>query len=142
MLAEAESVTMSDARRRIYREVIEQLHTYRADIGQFIGRSKAADADKANLFTGRDTLTARTTQLVEAAHATGEPAMIDAAGESEVPVLLVRIANWLFPPTQDPKGTASFTVNAVKLRPRSGRWMAGPLGLRARVAPTREALAG
>ena len=73
--------------------------------------SQAADEARARLFSGGDELTAATNRLVTAARATHDQAVSEAAASVESAVLLVRVANWRFLATNDPKGTAKFTAN-------------------------------
>jgi methyl-accepting chemotaxis protein len=113
-LATAVKVTVSDERRRLYEDVAEKVGEYDKQFDRMVGLATKQQTDRADLFKGGDTLTAETTKLVEAAHASSDPALVIASRDVEAAVLLVRVANWRFLATNDVKGTATFKTNVEK----------------------------
>src|SRR5271156_5565854 len=76
--------------------------------------TKRLQADRAHQFKVGEALGSETTKLVEAARASSNPGAIAASRDVEAAVLLVRVANWRFIATADPKGTATFTTSVEK----------------------------
>ena len=114
LLATAGKVTTSDERRKLYGEVGEAFQTVGEGFDRLIALTKRMQEDRANLFTGGDTLTASTGKLVEAARDTKEASTIGGARDIETAVLLVRVATWHFLATLDPNGPATFAAAVEK----------------------------
>ena len=102
----------SAERRQIYADVTDALHAQDEVFIPFAAASNVVVETRPKLFAGGDELTAVTNKLVAAVHAKNDPALSDAAGRVESAVLLVRVANWRFLATRDPKGPAVFQTNA------------------------------
>ena len=114
LLAEAANATLSEERRKMYNGIGETLRTATADGEAFVRAYQAGFAGRAKLFTGGDELTAATARLVAASQAGTNTDLSIAAGHVESAVLLVRVANWRFLATLDPKGPATFKTNREK----------------------------
>jgi len=76
---------------------------------------KKMDEGKKTLFAVGDQLTADTGKLIEAGRASGDAAAA-AIASLEPLVLLVRVSNWRFLATHEPKGAANFKNNVEKAR--------------------------
>ena len=114
LLAEATKMTVSDERRRIYGEASATIAATKQNFDKLTGLGKKYAAARTKLFSGGDELTAATGKLVEAARAQSELSLKVQVTDVETSVLLVRIANWRFLATHDPKGPATFKMNAEK----------------------------
>jgi methyl-accepting chemotaxis protein len=119
LLQAAAKATLSEERRRTYNGLEASVGTLRAKNETLVGLSRQMQADRARLFTVGDEVTANLGKLVDAARAemardaTRQPAA-RAAAEIESSILLVRVANWRFLATKDPKGPATFHANVDK----------------------------
>lgn len=114
LLVASANATLSEDRRRLYNGIGETLRAATADSDAFIHSYQAGFAGRAKLFTGGDNLTATTGRLVAASQAGTNAALSTAAGQVESAMLLVRVANWRFLATLDPKGPATFKTNEEK----------------------------
>jgi methyl-accepting chemotaxis protein len=114
LLKTAAEVTISQARRDTYNGVRAELDEFDKDFQALATIVKAGKADRAKLFTGGDDVTAASGKLIEAARASGDDVLARRAGDVEAGVLLVRVANWRFLATHDPKGPATFKTNLEK----------------------------
>jgi methyl-accepting chemotaxis protein len=106
-LAEAVRVAISQERANIYRSVQDALKAHGANLDQLGQLSATWVAERANLFTGGDALTAATDRLVEAARASSDAEARDTADKVERAMLLIRLANLRFITTQDKGATAA-----------------------------------
>ena len=140
-LTDAGTVTLSEERRRTYRQVIDDLGAYEHIFGQFRELTTTLLAARAKLFTGGDTLTARAGELVAAARALNNPAVSDVAANVESSLLLVRVANWRFMATHDRNGPATFKINVEKAHAAVAQLDHDAPDLRTKVGPVRDALA-
>jgi methyl-accepting chemotaxis protein len=105
-LQAAAKATLSDERRKTYNGVeanIAALRGVRENLGATV---KKMIAGRTTLFSAGDELSANVSKLVAAADAV--------AVKTEVAMLLVRVANWRFLATRDPKGIATFKTNVEK----------------------------
>jgi len=116
LLATASKLTLSDERRLMYDQASAAISTYAGGFEKTVALTNKIQTERAGLFTGGDNLTAATTKLVEAARATKDSATIAEARDIETAVLQVRVANWRFLATMDPKGPATFKSNVDKAR--------------------------
>jgi methyl-accepting chemotaxis protein len=142
LLAAAAKATISDDRRRLYGEASATISSVKHDFDELVMLgSKTADA-RAKLFTGGDELTAATDKLVAAAREQSEVSVKAQAIDVETAVLKVRIANWRFLATRDPKGPATFAAAADKARSALSTLdkNAAASGLKALLAPVRASL--
>jgi methyl-accepting chemotaxis protein len=106
--------TRSEQRRRDYETMRTDVAAYDRDFAQLATLSQQIRDAKAALFKGGDDLTAVSSRLVEDARASGTAALPPLARDVESAVQLVRIANWRFLATNDPKGPALFEANVSK----------------------------
>jgi methyl-accepting chemotaxis protein len=106
--------TNADDRRRAYGSVREGIIAYRGMVDRLVALQSGVIEQRAKLFSGGDTLTAATDQLLSAAKAGNDAALMQTADAVERAVLLVRVANWRFLATNDPKGPATFKTNRDK----------------------------
>ena len=140
-LTDAARLTPSEERRRIYNGAIDALRVHNETFGRFSQLYRTADEARAGLFTGGDELTATTNRLTTAAHAIHDQAVSDAAASVERAVLLVRIANWRFLATNDPKGSATFRTNVESASAAISALQQGaPPDVKALITPVEAAL--
>ena len=104
------------AERRLgYTKVLDVLRVHTDEsLKRFSQLIKTVGDERAALFPGGDALTAATTHLVEAARATHDTGMAQAASDMNAAVLLVRVANWRFMATTDKSGVPTFKTNSQK----------------------------
>jgi methyl-accepting chemotaxis protein len=103
--------TRAEERRAIYREIqqdVAELKLKRVALGDAIRQMLAG---KDLLFSDGDKMAADVQKFVDAAEKTE---FSTAASGLEAKVLLVRVANWRFLATRDPKGLATFKTNVGK----------------------------
>ncbi len=142
LMTEAGKAATSEDRRQLYAGVVDGLQTYDGTVVTYLQHTKTATDARTRLFAAGDVLTAAITGLVDAARATHDEAQRTAADAIERTILLVRIANWRFIATGDPKGVAAFHTSAgnataaVSVLERS----ANP-AVNALIAPVRASLA-
>ena len=112
ILRAAIAATLSEERRVIYQGLIGDVESLRAKRTTLMALIQQMKADRAKLFVVGDDLTANTEKLVDSrASITGSGAgQLTARIESTM--LLVRVANWRFLATRDPKGPATFKANS------------------------------
>jgi methyl-accepting chemotaxis protein len=111
LLAEAAKTTVSDQRRKIYSDVAETLRSAVTEREVASRDFQAGFKERAKLFSGGDILTAATVRLVEASRGAADQHVALMAAHLESAVLLVRMTNWHFLATLDPKGPATFKTN-------------------------------
>ncbi|UMY16392.1 methyl-accepting chemotaxis protein [Methylobacterium organophilum] len=108
------ATAVSQERLRIYVQLRDSAHELKGEV-QRLGTAGSTILDAKNkLFTGGDELTRATGALLTEMRARGSDAQIGQAAAAESAVLLVRVANWRFLATQDPKGPATFAANIGK----------------------------
>ncbi|HEX2726398.1 MAG TPA: methyl-accepting chemotaxis protein, partial [Beijerinckiaceae bacterium] len=111
LLQEAAKATLSEERRKTYNAMHDGVGSLRGKREALVKLVDGITADKGKLFTSGDEVTATTNKMLEAARATGEQAIVNAARALEANVLLVRVANWRFLATKDASGPATFKTN-------------------------------
>jgi methyl-accepting chemotaxis protein len=136
LLKVSAKATLSEERRKLYGSIEADVVALRAQREMLGDDVKKMMAGRAVLFSVGDELTANVTKLVDAAHAV--------AVKTEVAVLLVRVANWRFLATRDPKGVATFKTNVEKAQADIAALEKAELpdAARALIAPVKTALAG
>jgi methyl-accepting chemotaxis protein len=134
--------TSSEERRRIYKSLQAATATFQDEERLFANVLKAGESERAKLFTGGDELTAATNRMVAAARRTGEGVIVDSAVAVETEALLVRVANWRFLATKDPKGLAIFEASTDKVQTALTALEKAPLPqeVRALLVPVKSAL--
>jgi methyl-accepting chemotaxis protein len=146
LLQAAAKATLSEERRRTYNGVETGVGALRSKMEALIGAGKQIQADRAKLFSVGDEMAAATAKLVEAGRANTGADRTLAAGavDIETDVLLVRIANWRFLATRDPKGPATFKANADKAAAAIAALekVEMPDSVRALIGPVKTGLAG
>jgi methyl-accepting chemotaxis protein len=141
LLTDAQTVTLSQDRLRLYHDVLSDLRNYDTELGHFLDLSRTMASERAKLFAGGDQLTASTTRLMTATEGSDDPGLIQAASGVESAVLLVRVANWRFLATQDRNGIAVFQANVAKAAAAIATLEQIKPDLRATIVPVRDALA-
>jgi methyl-accepting chemotaxis protein len=116
LLVESANATLSEERRKLYNKVGEALRSAIIERQSFVSAYQIGFADRAKLFTGGDALTAATGKLSDAVKVAADASTMSALADVESSVLLVRVANWRFLATLDPKGPATFKTNEGKAR--------------------------
>jgi methyl-accepting chemotaxis protein len=143
LLQAAAKATLSDERRKMYNTLeanVLQLRGKREALGETV---KKMAAGRAALFSVGDELAADLVKLKDAARAGAERPIAMGATNLEAIVLLVRVANWRFLATRDPKGTATFKDQVSKAEQEIAALEKAelPEGIRALVGPVKTALA-
>jgi methyl-accepting chemotaxis protein len=146
LLQAAAKATLSEERRKLYNGIEAAMGALKAKMETLIGLGKQIQADRAKLFSVGDEMAAATAKLVEAGRANTGADRTLAAGavDTETDVLLVRIANWRFLATRDPKGVATFKANADKAAAAIAALekVEMPDSVRALIAPVKTGLTG
>ncbi|WP_342150047.1 HAMP domain-containing methyl-accepting chemotaxis protein [Methylorubrum sp. SB2] len=106
--------TINEERRKLYGQITVLAETMKGDLDR-LGRSGTAIAEtRARLFSGGDELTKLTGALVREVRVDGSQTQLSQVQSAEAAVLLVRVANWRFLATLDPKGPKTFADNVAK----------------------------
>lgn len=106
--------TISEDRRELDQQMGSRARDLKDDVVRFGNSTTAAAETKQQLFRGGDQPTKLTSALVADVRAKGDDAQISRAQSIEAAMLLVRVANWRFLATMDPKGPATFSTNVHK----------------------------
>jgi hypothetical protein len=143
LLAMPSAKELSQDRRMIYEGLEKDFISLRAKRMALIGFVNEVQAAHARLITGGDNLTAATERLVNARRTFSESTRGARSSDVETETLEVRVANWRFEATRDPKGPAVFRAHveratgAIEALERTEL----PAAVRDLVAPVRAALA-
>jgi methyl-accepting chemotaxis protein len=108
LLKAAGKATLSEDRRKSYATLetnVVGLRGKREELGDAIHKLTAA---RTSLFSVGDELSAASKKLVDAARASADRSVASAAVDLNAALLAVRVANWRFLATRDPKGVAIF----------------------------------
>jgi len=143
LLQAAAKATLSEQRRQTYQSITANIAAYEKLDNDLDGLIKQIQDNKAKLFTGGDQMTADTGKLVVAARQSGSSEIGTASDKVEAAILLVRVANWRFLATTDPKGPATFNTNSENAIAALAELEKLPLSddVRKLIAPVRESLA-
>lgn len=107
-------IALSDERRALYTRMQDQSATLKDDL-QRLGQAGITLTDsKAALFKTGDALTRVSGLLATEIRQNGSAAEVSQAAQIDSAVLLMRVANWRFLATRDPKGPATFAANSLK----------------------------
>ena len=104
MLTEAIGTSHVPARREIYKAVLAAMQVHDESFRRYLEDAKAAAEGRGKLLAAGDELTVNADRMVAGFATTQDPAVAAA----ERAVLLVRVANWRFLATHDPKGAEAF----------------------------------
>ena len=110
------ALAISDEGRRLYMGTRDHARALKPELDRLAAAGASLSAAKDALFTGGDTLTQATKVLVAAVRAQAGGATLGEAQSAESAILLVRVANWRFLATFDPKGPATFATNVGKAK--------------------------
>ena len=110
-LTQATARALSATRKGIYQGVFDKLDAQAQSADKSFELGHTMTEARGRLFRGGDALTAATTKLVDHVQEINSPDASIAAAVVERSVLLVRVANWRFLATKDPKGPAIFAKN-------------------------------
>ncbi|GJD29121.1 hypothetical protein PMNALOAF_0353 [Methylobacterium adhaesivum] len=105
---------LSDERRRFYAEIRDGARAMKPELERLAEAGASLKTSKDKLFTGGDDLTRATAALVAEVRARADESTLSRAQSVESAMLLVRVANWRFLATFDPKGPATFATNVAK----------------------------
>jgi methyl-accepting chemotaxis protein len=144
LLKAAANATLSDERRVTYNGVRSDVDSLRGKRETLIALGKQMQADRAKLFGVGDELSAATEKLMQSRQAISDRSVAALAIPIESAVLLVRVANWRFLATRDPKGPATFKTNAEHASATIAALEKAELSdsVRALIVPVKAALAG
>ena len=113
LLKAASDATLSEERRTIYNGLQSDVDSLRAKRETLVGFGTKMTAERAKLFSGGDELIAAAEELVQQSRAAiTDQNVALLVNRIESRVLLVRVDNWRFLATRDPKGPATFKTNA------------------------------
>ena len=143
LLSQATAATASPDQLRILASLRTDLRTYSGFADKAVELQNEIATQRKALFAQGDELTAATDRLVQNAEAADSIAVTISAATVEKAILLVRVANWRFLATMDPKGPATFKAN----REKADAALSGLEAMleeepRKLLAPVRTALAG
>jgi len=110
------TLAIADEGRRLYTEARDHARALKPELDRLAAAGTSLSAAKDGLFTGGDTLTRATSVLVAEVRANAGGATLAAAQTAESAILLVRVANWRFLATLDPKGPATFATAVEKAK--------------------------
>jgi diguanylate cyclase (GGDEF)-like protein len=110
LLNVASASALSEQERNFYSHINVDLESLRAKREILADIIKLERADRGKLFTVGDELTANTEKLTQSRSSMSDRAAA-ASAQVDSNVLLVRVANWRFQATRDPKGPATFKAN-------------------------------
>jgi methyl-accepting chemotaxis protein len=113
LLQVAAQTTLSEERRKLYNGLAADVGQLRAKREALVDAVKKLKVARTELFGVGDKLAADVEKFVEASRS-AERSVAQGATDLEADVLLVRVANWRFLATHDPKGTATFHNNVSK----------------------------
>ncbi|KTS04916.1 chemotaxis protein [Methylobacterium radiotolerans] len=105
---------ISEERRKIYLGINEDARAMKPELERLAAAGVTLKEAKDKLFTGGDDLTRATATLVSDVRSQADEATLSRAQTVESAMLLVRVANWRFLATFDPKGPATFATNVEK----------------------------
>jgi methyl-accepting chemotaxis protein len=108
----AEAIT--EDRRKIYVILRDDARAMKPELERLAAAGTNLKDAQAKLFTGGDELTRATAALVTEVRAREDEMLLSRAQSVESAMLLVRVANWRFLATFDPKGPATFATNVEK----------------------------
>ncbi len=142
VLKQAQTAATSDERRRIYLSLQDQLQAYTKIMDSLVALRTEISSHRQKLFGGGDELTAATDRLVARAQTGEDIASTLKASEVTRGILLVRVANWRFLATMDPKGPEQFKANRLIAEDAIAKLgQMGDEDTRALIPPVRAALA-
>ncbi len=116
LLKESAANTISQERLAIYNSSDTAIADQGTQFDQMVQLKSQEAGAIAKLFSGDDAMSAATDKLVAAARDGKDSESIAAATNVERALLLVHVANWRFLTTHDPKGPATFAINADKAK--------------------------
>ncbi|HVJ52209.1 MAG TPA: methyl-accepting chemotaxis protein, partial [Aliidongia sp.] len=140
MMKAAAQTTRSEERRRLYNQLQGLVAEHGTKFDEVVGIVKQRADERSKLFSGGDALTAMSDKLVAAARETKDAGLVQTAVAAERTVLLVRIANWRYLATRDPKGVATFDTNHGNAVTALGAFDKAPESIRPLVASVAAAL--
>jgi methyl-accepting chemotaxis protein len=112
LMRTAATTTRSEERRAIYQGLTSDIESLRTKRTTLMSVHKQMDADRAKLFTVGDDLTANAEKLLNSRASITSGGIGQVMARIESTMLLVRVANWRFLATRDPKGPAVFKANS------------------------------
>jgi methyl-accepting chemotaxis protein len=143
LLAGAAKATVSEKRRRFYTDASTTLAAAKTDFHKLVQLGETFSEARDQLFSGGDNLSKATSDLVEATRALDDPLVKTQTAAVDAAMLLVRVANWRFLTTRDPKGPASFKAAVDKANTVLDALQsnASAAGLKTQIAPVKTGLA-
>ena len=107
LLSEAIGGARPDNRPK-YQAVLDELVRHEKSAGDYIALVERTGIARAKLFSNGDELTAATDRLLTSLGAGHDVSIVEAASAMDAKILLVRVTNWRYQATNDPKGIATF----------------------------------
>ncbi|NVO17026.1 MAG: HAMP domain-containing protein [Rhodoplanes sp.] len=134
--------TPSEARRAMYRGLVQGIAQVRDKVQQIATAVDQERSGKDKLYKVGDELTAATRAIVAAVRAESDPALSALAAKVDSSLLSVRVANWRGQATRDPKGAS---ILKQTLQSASGDIAAlekdAPAAIRTLIQPVKKILA-
>lgn len=112
LLKAAADATLSEERRTIYNGLRSDVDSLRAKRETLVGFGTQMMGDRAKLFTGGDELIVAAEEMMQHSRGAVTDDVAVLVNQIELRMLLVRVANWRFLATRDPKGPATFKANS------------------------------
>jgi diguanylate cyclase (GGDEF)-like protein len=132
----------TEREHNFYTDFRVDLESLRAKRETLVGLVKQERIDRGKLFSVGDELTANTEKLMQSGPSTSDRAAA-ASAQVEMDILLVRVANWRFLATRDPKGLETFKGHVEDARAAIAIFEKADLlgARRASIEPVKAALA-
>jgi methyl-accepting chemotaxis protein len=135
------TTSRSPERREMYQGLIQEILTFENERNEWVGLSAQLQAEIKNLFADGDELTAAIERLRATIRGGSDRSIGPRAAEVETTILLVRVANWQFLATFDPRGQEVFKASVERARAALAEletWAAPEL--RAQIGPMKTVL--
>ncbi|MDC7785648.1 HAMP domain-containing methyl-accepting chemotaxis protein [Rhodoplanes tepidamans] len=114
LLDAAAAATRSAERQALYGEIKTGIGVYEALRERLIAAGREIAVERSKLFAGGDALSAAAAKMVDAARGNDSLPLALALSDLEKNIQAVRVANWRFLATHDPKGPAVFKAAVAK----------------------------
>jgi methyl-accepting chemotaxis protein len=114
MMKDSAEAALTPDQRQVFTQSQADLGAFGAAFDRYAQLTKKEDEERTQLFAGGEALTAATDRLMQTVMSARKPPILNAGAAAERSILLVRVANWRFLATNDPKGTATFKTNLDK----------------------------
>jgi methyl-accepting chemotaxis protein len=115
LLRAAAIATISEERRKTYMALETDITLFQKRLGAVVDATRNIDAARSELVIVGDYLTKNTNILFETARQNVEFSIAADRANVDAALLQIRVANWQFQATQDPKWSATFNTSVEKM---------------------------